>query len=38
MSNSATVFGSSAQNAEMATVKVNGGTVNIADSSIINTG
>ena len=38
MSNSATVYGSSAPSASMATVKVDGGTVNIADSSIINTG
>ena len=38
MSNSATVFGASASNSEMATVKVDGGTANIADSSIINTG
>jgi len=38
MSNSATVFGASASNSEMATVKIDGGTANIADSSIINTG
>jgi len=38
MSDSATVYGSSAQSSTMATVKVDGGTVDIADSSIINTG
>jgi len=38
MGNSATVFGASTSYADMATVMVNGGTVNIADSSIINTG
>ena len=36
MKNSATVFGATTANSEMATVKVMGGTVNIADSSIIN--
>ena len=38
MSNSGTVFGATASYADMATVMVNGGTVDIADSSIINTG
>ena len=38
MSNGATIFGSSTSADTMATVKVVGGTVNIADSSIINNG
>lgn len=38
MMNGATVFGSSASDADMATVKIDGGTVSIDDSSIINTG
>ena len=37
MSDSATIYGSSAPSSTMATVKVDGGTVDIADSSIINT-
>tara|TARA_B110000444_G_scaffold261492_1_gene314159 strand:- start:19257 stop:32756 length:13500 start_codon:yes stop_codon:yes gene_type:complete len=38
MMNSATVYGSSTSSDTMATVKVNGGTINVADSTIINTG
>ena len=38
MMDGATIFGASANSDDMATVKVNGGTVNIADSSIVNTG
>ena len=38
MMDGATIYGASANSDEMATVKVNGGTVNIADSSIVNTG
>jgi hypothetical protein len=38
MINGGTIYGSSASSDSMATVKVNGGTVNIADSSIINNG
>ena len=38
MSNNAIVYGSSATADDMATVKVNGGSVSIADSSIINNG
>ena len=38
MMDGATIFGSSTSSDTMSTVKVNGGTVNIADSSIINNG
>jgi hypothetical protein len=38
MMNGATIFGASATTADMATVKVDGGTINVDDSSIINTG
>jgi hypothetical protein len=38
MSDSGTIYGSTATNDEMATVKVNGGSVDIDGSSIINTG
>jgi hypothetical protein len=38
MMNNAAIYGSSASSDSMATVKVDGGTVNIADSSIINNG
>ncbi len=38
MMNGGTIYGSSASSDSMATVKVDGGTVNIADSSIINNG
>ena len=38
MMNNAVIYGSSASSDSMATVKVDGGTVNIADSSIINNG
>ena len=38
MLNNAAIYGSSASSDSMATVKVDGGTVNIADSSIINNG
>ena len=38
LSNGATIFGSSASIDDMATVKVDGGTINVDDSSIINTG
>jgi hypothetical protein len=38
MSDNAAVYGLSTQSPTMATIKVNGGTVDIADSSIINTG
>ena len=38
MMNGATIFGASASTDDMATVKVDGGTINVDDSSIINTG
>ncbi len=38
MMNSAVIYGASASDVDMATVKVDGGTVSIDDSSIINTG
>ena len=38
MMNGATIFGASASADDMATVKVDGGTINVDDSSIINTG
>jgi hypothetical protein len=38
MSNSATIFGAQASSDDMATVKVNGGTIDIDSSTIQNTG
>ncbi len=38
MMNGGTIYGASTSDDSMATVKINGGTVNIADSSIINNG
>ena len=38
MMDGASIFGASANSDDMATVKIDGGTVNIADSSIVNTG